>query len=177
MAGGFAVANLFFICFSGIVTATSVILGQELGAGNIDGARTQKNWILSGSVLFGILFMFIGFLSMMIVPFVFVNLTEAAQKNAKGIIFVAAVYLPLWAYLNAQYAISRAGGDTKMGAVCDFVANIIYIGSMIPLVLFTAFTPVVIYAIVKISDFVKAAIAYFWLKKEKWLVNLTEYNK
>ena len=36
MSAGFAIANLFFICFSGIVTATSVILGQELGAGRLD---------------------------------------------------------------------------------------------------------------------------------------------
>lgn len=174
MAGGFAVSNLFFICFSGIVTATSVIMGQELGAGKLETARQQKNWILCGSTAFGLLFMFIGFSTTCVVPFVFSNLTTQSRHIAQTLIFVSAIYLPLWAFLNAQYAISRAGGDTKMGAVCDAVANVVYIGAMFPLVLFTSLTPAIIYALVKLSDFVKAIIAWVWMKKEKWLVNLTE---
>jgi len=63
MSAGFAIANLFFICFSGIVTASSVILGQELGAGRLQEAKKYKNWILSGSVLFGFIFMAAGVFS------------------------------------------------------------------------------------------------------------------
>ena len=42
MAAGFAIANLFFVCFSGIFTSTGVIIGKLLGAGQLDQARTQK---------------------------------------------------------------------------------------------------------------------------------------
>ncbi|MGP1455682.1 MAG: MATE family efflux transporter [Treponema sp.] len=173
MAAGFAVANLFFICFSGIVTASSVVLGQELGAGKLNEAKQYKNWILSGSTVFGVIFMFIGFFTVLLIPFVFKNLSTHSQAIARGLIITAAVYLPLWAYLNGQYAISRTGGDTTMGVICDTVANILFVGGMFLLVGFTALGPVAMYAIVKISDFAKAGIAYFWLKKERWLVNLT----
>ena len=173
MAAGFAVANLFFICFSGIVTASSVILGQELGAGKLNEAKQYKNWILSGSTVFGVIFMFIGFFTVLLIPFVFKNLSAHSQAIARGLIITAAVYLPLWAYLNGQYAISRTGGDTTMGVICDTVANILFVGGMFLLVGFTALGPVAMYAIVKLSDFAKAGIAYFWLKKERWLVNLT----
>lgn len=172
MAGGFAVCNLFFICFSGIVTATTVIVGQELGAGHLEEAKKQKNWILTGSTVFGCLFLLIGFATTLIVPFVFANLTPEARHIACGIIIIGAAYLPLWALLNAQYAISRAGGDVKMGAVCDVAANIAYMASMFLLVFLTSLGPIAIYAITKISDFIKAGIAHWWLKKEKWLVNL-----
>ena len=174
MAGGFAICNLFFICFSGIVTATTVIVGQELGAGHLEEARRQKNWVLSGSFVFGCAFLIVGFLTTLLVPVVFGNLTEEARAIARGVIIVGASYLPLWAFLNAQYAISRAGGDVKMGAICDVAANIAYIGMMFALVLLTSLGPIAIYFYTKVTDFIKAGIAWWWLKKEKWLVNLAK---
>ena len=43
MAASFSIANLFFISFSGIHTATGVIMGSTLGANRLDEARSQKN--------------------------------------------------------------------------------------------------------------------------------------
>ncbi|MGP1444541.1 MATE family efflux transporter [Treponema sp.] len=177
MSAGFAIANLFFICFSGIVTATSVIVGQKLGAGELEEAKQYKNWVLSGSVLFGAIFMLIGFSTVLLIPFVFKELSLHSQLIARGLIIVAAAYLPLWAYLNGQYALSRTGGDTMMGVLCDTIANILFVGGMFLLIWFTALGPVVMYVIVKLSDVVKAVIAYFWLKKERWLVNLAAAQK
>lgn len=177
MAAGFAIANLFFICFSGIVNSTSVIIGQELGAGHLEEARRQKNWVLSGSIIFGSIFTLIGFSTIGLIPFVFKNLTPEARVIARNLIIVAAIYLPLWAYINALYSISRTGGDTKMGAVCDTVANILFILGMIATTFLTKWGPVTMYAIVKLSDFPKALIGQIWLKKERWLVNLAEKNR
>ena len=177
VSAGFAIANLFFICFSGVVTATSVILGQELGAGKLEEARKYKNWILSGSIVFGAIFMGIGFFTVPLIPIIFRNFSSASQAIAHGIVITAAVYLPLWAYLNGQYAISRTGGDTLMGVVCDTVANILFVGGLFLLIFFTRLGPVAMYAIVKLSDFAKALIAHFWLKKNRWLVNLTLAKK
>lgn len=173
MAAGFAIANLFFVCFSGIVTASGVILGQELGAGKIEEARKLKNWILNGAFIFGIIFMLLGFLSTLLIPITFKNLTLEAQVIARGLVIVAALYLPLWAYINGQYSISRTGGDTTMGVICDTVANILFIAGMFILVAVTTWGPVLLYAIVKLTDILKVLIAHYWLKKEKWLVNLT----
>ena len=177
MSAGFVIANLFFICFSGIVTASSVILGQELGAGRLTKAKRYKNWMLTGSVVFGFIFMVIGFSTVLLIPFVFKNLSPHSQAIARGLVITAAAYLPLWAYLNGQYAISRTGGDTTMGVICDTIANILFVGGIFLLVWFTPLGPVAMYAIVKASDVVKAVIAYYWLKKERWLVNLTVGEK
>ena len=174
MASGFAIANLFFIAMGGIVTSVTVILGQELGAGNLEEAKSYKRWFLSGSVVFGTIFLLVGLLTTFLVPVVFSNLTIEAQKISKGLIIVAAIYMPLWAFLNAQYSISRTGGDTTMGVICDTVGNVLFISGMVLLTFFTSFNPVIMYAIVKISDVPKSTIAHFWLKKERWLVNLTK---
>ncbi len=177
IAAGYATANLFYICFSGIVTSTSVILGQELGKGNIEGCRRYKNWVLSGSTVFGSFFTVIGILTMFLVPLVFGNLTAKAQLTAQLWVLVSVLYMPLWAYLNAQYAMSRTGGDTLMGVICDTVGNFLFVGGMFLLTFFTGLGPVAMYGIVKLSDVPKSVIAYVWLKKEKWLVNLAEKNK
>lgn len=174
MAAGFAVANLFFICFSGIFTSTGVIMGQELGAGKLEECRQYKNWVLSGATVFGLVFMLIGLCTNGLVPVVFANLTPQARKIAVQLITICAIYLPLWAYINGQYAVSRTGGDTTMGVICDTVSNILFIGGMLLMTFLTGFGPIKMYAIVKLSDVVKGVIAYFWLKKERWLVNLTK---
>lgn len=177
MAGGFAVSNLFFICFSGIATASTVILGQELGKGHLAEAKKYKNWILSGATVLGALFMVLGFFTVFIVPYIFGNLSFDARKIINGVIIVSALYIPAWAFINAQYAISRTGGDTMMGAICDTAGNFLYILIIILMIKFTECSPVIIYLISKFSDFPKMTIAALWLKKEKWLVNLTVKNQ
>jgi len=64
-----------------------------------------------------------------------------------------------------------------MGVICDTVANVLFIGGMVVLTFLTKLGPVEMYAIVKLSDIAKTVIAYFWLKKERWLVNLTVAEK
>ena len=134
----------------------------------------QSSWILSGSIIFGFIFTALGLLSTLLIPPVFRNLSLQAQRYAFFLVVTASIYLPLWSLLNAQYAISRSGGDTKMGVICDTVGNVLFLLGMLLLTFLTPLGPVVMYAIVKLSDVPKSIIAHLWLKKEKWLVNLTK---
>lgn len=177
MSAGFAIANLFFISCNGIVTATGVIMGTTLGAGNLEEARRQKNWILNGSAIFGILFLLLGYLSVSLVPIVFVNLSVASHEVTRGLIFVVATYMPLWCYLNAQFAISRTGGDTTLGVLADLITNGLFVvPGMFIMTYLTTLSPVAMYAIIKLSDGIKFTIATIWLKKERWLKNLAIEN-
>ena len=86
-----------------------------------------------------------------------------------------AFYMPVWVYINAQFAISRAGGDTVMGMLVDGISNIfLVIPGIYIMARFTSIGPVMMYVIIKTIDFPKIAIAHFWLKKEFWVVNLAE---
>ncbi len=177
MSAGFAIANLFFISFSGIFTATGVIMGGALGAGRLEEAREEKDWILNGALVFGILFGLLGAASVLLIPIVFANLSVAAKATARGLVFVAAAYMPLWCYVNAQFAVSRTGGDTMLGVVVDLFTNfVIVIPGMFAMTYLTRLGPVLMYALIKLSDFVKLIIAAFWLKKERWLRNLAKEN-
>jgi Na+-driven multidrug efflux pump len=83
-------------------------------------------------------------------------------------------YLPLWCFLNAQFAISRAGGDTAMGMYADVSVNtLLFAPGSVILSLFTTIAPVPMFALLKLSDFAKLIIARHLLAKEKWVRNLT----
>ena len=173
MSASFAIANLFFVAFSGIITSTSVIIGKSLGRGDLEEARKEKVWLLNGSNFFGLAMTGVGLATVFLVPLVFRNLSGQAQDICKRMIFVLAVYMPAWVYINGQFAVSRAGGDTVMGMLVDGIGHLfITIPGIFAMAKFTSLGPVAMYAIIKAVEFPKIAIATWWLKKERWLVNL-----
>ncbi len=175
MASSFAIANLFFVAFGGMMTATGVILGQTLGRGEMEKAKQQKTWLLTAAIIFGCFMTFISLGTAFLVPVVFGNLSAGAQKICRDMVVMMAIFMPLWVYINTQYAVSRAGGDTAMGFWIDGIVNLFVIipGAFI-LAIFTGVGPVFMYGATKIIDIPKIIIAHFWLKKEKWVNNLAE---
>lgn len=173
MASSFAIANLYFVAFGGITTATGVIIGQTLGKGELKEAKKQKNWMLSAAILFGFLMCFLGMLTVLLVPLVFRNLSIEAQDICKNMVFMMALFMPMWVYVNTQFAVSKAGGDTVMGAVVDGTVTLFLIlPGIFIMAFFTNLGPVVMYAVVKLTDAIKILIAQIWLGKEKWVRNL-----
>ena len=167
MAAGFSIANLLF--------ATEVILGKSLGAGKLEKARTEKTWLLSGAAVFGLFVMLFGFGTTLIVPVVYGRLSASAVKICRDMVTLIAILMPFWLYMNTQQAIARAGGDTAMGFYVDGLLTLFV---MIPMVLllgkYTLIGPVMMYACVKVIDLMKVVIFHFWLKRERWLKNLTK---
>ena len=175
MAAGFSIANLLFVAFGGIYSATGVILGKSLGAGKLEKARTEKTWLLSGAAVFGLFVMLFGFGTTLIVPVVYGRLSASAVKICRDMVTLIAILMPFWLYMNTQQAIARAGGDTAMGFYVDGLLTLFV---MIPMVLllgkYTLIGPVMMYACVKVIDLMKVVIFHFWLKRERWLKNLTK---
>jgi len=173
MASSFAIANLYFVAFGGICTATGVLLGQSLGKGELEEAKKQKNWMLSAAVVFGFFMTIFGLLTVFLVPLVFKNLSHEAQTICKEMVFMMALFMPLWVYVNTQFSVSKAGGDTIMGAVVDGTVTIfIVIPGTFFMALCTPIGPVAMYAAIKCTDIIKIVFAQIWLSKEKWVRNL-----
>jgi putative MATE family efflux protein len=173
MAAGWTVANLIFLVFPGIHTATGVIVGSTLGAGKLDEARSKARWIMSGSTVFGVAGGLLAALTILGIPLVFGNLTPAAREITRGLVLVIAIYMPIWCLLNAQFAVSRAGGDTALGVWVDVgVTYTLFIPAAFVMAWFTPIGPVAMFGIAKISDIPKALVAGWWLRKERWVRNL-----
>ena len=173
MASSFAIANLFFVAFGGIYSATTVIIGKTLGEGNLEKARKEKTWLLSGAIVFGVAMTFVGFATTLIIPVVFGKLSPSAIAISRRMVILMAFFMPVWVLVNAQQAIARSGGDTKMGAYADAGITIVVMLPMLFLLArYTDFGPVQMYLCVKLLDIVRTVIFHFWLKKERWLNNL-----
>ncbi len=175
MSAGWAVANIFFLVFTGIHVSTGVVVGGLLGANKLPEARVKARWVISGSVVGGTAVALLQSLSILAVPVVFMNLSLDAIKVTGGLLLVISAYLPLWSLLNAQFAVSRSGGDTLMGVVVDVgVTYFLFIPGAFALAILTPIGPVAMYGIIKLTDFIKWYVAQRWLKKERWLKNLAQ---
>ena len=174
MSAGWAIVNLLFVSFGGINTATSVIIGKTLGKGQLDEARKQKTWMLSAAVVFGLFMTGMGGLVTLLTPLVFGHLSQVAQEICRDLVLLVSLYMPLWVYTNVQFSVARAGGDTVMGAVVDGgVTLLVVIPGILLLANLTNWGPVLMYGVLKLTDFVKIVTAHLWLRREKWVKNLT----
>ena len=174
MSAGWAIVNLLFVSFGGINTATAVIIGKTLGQGRLDEARKQKTWMLSAAVIFGLFMTLMGGLATLLAPLVFGHLSQVAQDICRDLVLLVSLYMPLWVYTNVQFSVARAGGDTVMGAVVDgCVTLIVVIPGILMLAQWTDWGPVLMYGVLKLTDIIKIITAHLWLKKEKWVKNLT----
>ncbi len=174
MSSSFAVANLYFVAFGGVYSATGVILGKTLGEGKLEKARQEKTWLLSGSAVFGAAMTVFGLTTTLIVPLVFGKLSDSAIAICRSMVTMMSLLMPAWVYMNTQQAVARAGGDTKMGAYTDAGLTLFVMLPMVFLLaMYTDVGPVTLYCGVKLVDIIKLVVFHFWLKKERWLKNLT----
>lgn len=174
MAAGWAIANIFFLAFQGIHTSIGVMVGGTLGRNELDQARDEARWLRSGAIVMGFVVAIGQAFAVLLIPVVFGNLSPGAQLITRNMLWVIAAYMPLWTYLNAQFATARAGGDALMGVWVDVSVNIfLFLPSIFILAILTNLGPISLYALVKITDFVKVAIATWQLRTERWVRNMT----
>jgi Na+-driven multidrug efflux pump len=176
MSAGWAIANILMLVNNGTFTTAAVLIGGSLGSGRLDEARKRARWLMSGWFIAGIVIALLGAgASRLLIPLVFSNLSDAARSIAFGLVAVICCYFPIWAILNSQFATCRAGGDTLQGIVTDGVVNTFLVipGSFV-LAWLTNVSPVVMFALVKLTDFPKLVIAGWFYKKERWVRNLTK---
>ena len=173
MAASFSIANLFFIYFDVIKTATGFLIGKSLGRNELDDARKEKTWMLSAAIIFGCIMCLVGVVTVLLVPVVFGNLSIDAQNICRAMLLLMALFMPLWTYVNTQLAVCRAGGDTKVGFFVDGGTTAVMIPMLLILACFTNASPVMMYFGVKALDVGKIIVATHEMKKERWVVNLS----
>jgi putative MATE family efflux protein len=175
MAAGWTIANIMFLVFPAIHASTNVIVGSTLGAGKLEEGKEKARWVMSGAVVLGVFGGIAAAVFTLAIPVAFGNLSQSAQRVTRGLVFVIGAYLPLWCLLNSQFAVARAGGDTLMGVWVDVaVSYALFIPAAIAISKLTDWGPVKLFGIAKLSDFIKTAVAIWWLKKERWVRNLTK---
>lgn len=162
------------VCF-GIGTGSNIIVGNELGRGNLDLAKQYGNKLCHISIVAGAIS---GLLILIISPLIMnfaINLTPQAQDYLQFMLCICSYYMVGKSVNSTVIAgIFCAGGDTKFGMLCDAVTMWLII---VPIGAFAAFVlklPVMaVYFILNLDEMVKLPAVYRHYKKYHWLKNLT----
>lgn len=170
------VTKNLLICFCmGVGSGGSILVGNELGAGNLDrakeyGKRVTQLAIIGGVITGGILLL----LSPLILRYA--NVTLTAREYLKWMLVICSYYV-IGKSVNSTTigGIFCAGGDSKFGFLCDTIVMWVIV---VPLGMIAAFVldmPVLwVYFIINLDEIIKLPVVWWYYRKYNWLKNLTE---
>ena len=169
------VTKNLLICFCmGVGSGGSILVGNELGAGNLERAREYGGLVTKLSIVSGVI---TGLLLLAISPMIirFANLTPVAKDYLKWMLIICSYYV-IGKSVNSTTigGIFCAGGDSKFGLVCDAV---VMWGIVVPLGFLAAFVlelPVLaVYFIINLDEMLKLLAVWKHYKKYNWVKDLT----
>lgn len=170
------IAKNLSVCFiRGISAGAGIMVGNELGAGNLEKAKAYGERLLKTAIVSGIV---TGAFLLLISPLIIsiTTLTPAATAYLKWMIAICALSI-VGKAINATAIIGLfcAGGDSKFGFACD---SITLWAVIVPLGLLAAFVwhlPVlVVYFIISADEIIKIPAVLLHYKKYRWVKNLTK---
>ncbi len=163
-------------CFSlGVASGGGIIVGNELGAGNLDAAKRYGKKIIVVALISGCV---AGAALLAVSPLVlrYTELSDEATGYLRKMIFVCAVNLVGYAVNSSTVAgIFCAGGDTKFGMRCDAVVMwciIIPCGAAVAFLL-KASVPMV-FLVLNLDEIIKLPAVFVHYRKYLWVKNLTK---
>lgn len=166
--------NLIASLAGGIGNGGSIMVGNELGAGQLETAKAYGRKLCHIAVVSGILS---GIFLLLLSPLVLeiTDLSPQAEEYLRWMLAMCAVYM-VGKYVNGTTiaGIFCAGGDSRFGFLCDAVTLWCF---TVPVGLLAAFVfkwPVLaVYFIVNSDEIVKLPAVYRHYRKYKWLKDLT----
>lgn len=168
------VKNLVSCFCLGLGSGGGIIVGNELGAGNLCNAKVYGKRLCIMSVICGIAS---GLLLLAISPIILsiTNLSEQASVYLKWMLVMCSYYLVGQSINGTTIAgIFCAGGDSRFGFLCDAVTMWCI---TVPLGFFMAFiikVPILaVYFIVNLDEIIKIPAVYKHYKKYHWIKDLT----
>ena len=169
------IAKNLISCFcNGIANGGAILVGNELGAGRLDCAKTYGNRVVNLALISGMVSC--AFL-VLLIPVIsnLAELTPQAKAYLKFMIIVCGFNLIGMANNSAINAgIFSAGGDTKFGLICD---TIVLWGIVVPAGLLAAFVwklPMyVVYSIIYCDEIIKLPAVWHHYRKYLWVRDLT----
>lgn len=163
------ITNLFNVVFIAMGSAVSIMVGQLLGAGEMEEARDTDTKLIAFSVMSCIV---IGAILMLLAPLfpMLYNTTEQVKALATGFIRVGAGCMPIYAFMHASYFTLRSGGKTLITFCFDSVFLwLVSTPAAFVLSRYTALPILTLYLCVQLIDLIKCMIGFVLVKKGVWM--------
>jgi len=164
--------NVISVAYMALGNALAIIVGRELGAGELKQAKDTANkmiaFIVFAAAAFALLFAGGAFFF----PQIY-NTTDAVRDLATYMMLICAAALPFYAYSFAAYYTLRSGGQVMITVLMDSVFMwVVVIPVCALLAYFTSWSIHVIFVICQATEIVKCLLAHFLLKKGTWVRKL-----
>lgn len=170
--------NIIACVCNGIGIGAGIIVGNELGKGEMERATEYGNRLFKLAVFAGAVS---GLILLAVSPVLRIftgSLSAQAHSYLKNMMYICTYYM-IGKSVNATViaGVFCAGGDTKFGLKCDAVTMWVI---LIPIGMITAFVlklPImVVYFIISMDEIIKLPAVYRHYKKYNWVRNFTELN-
>ena len=168
------ITNLFNVIHLALGSSVSIIVGQLLGANDMEEAVDQDRKLIAFSTGACFLIGAVMFLAAPLFPQIY-NTEQSVRDLATAFIRVMAVYMPFGAFLHASYFTLRSGGKTIITFLFDsvFICCVSLPAAYI-MAHYTAVPILPLYAAVQAIDLIKCVIGFILVKKRVWVQNIIE---
>lgn len=170
-------SNMFGIAMLALGSSVAIIVGQRLGAGDIEGAKLADSRLIFTSTAVCAVIGGIMALTAPLFPQMFSEVSEESRALAVQMIRIAGLILPCNAFAHATYFTLRSGGRALfvfafdsgfMWLICVPTAFLLGHLTTLPLV--------PMYAIVLSLELIKCVLGFIFVKSGFWAKNLIKEN-
>ncbi len=166
------VSNLFFCGFFATGTAIAIIVGQLLGAGELERAVDEDRKLLAFSVCLNVVIGGVMALLAPLIPQIY-NTTDTVKHMASQLMLVSAVMMPVHAYVHGSYFTLRSGGKTIITFLFDSGFMWCFgVPAAFFLSRFTGMGVVAMFWVIELLNIIKLLFGYLLLRSRKWVNKL-----
>ena len=166
------ISNLFAVTFLSMGSATAIIVGQALGANDLDGARDRAWKLIAFSVFVSAATGIVMVLVSPLIPLAY-RVDADVRRMATWLLVEYAACMPLFAYANSAYFTLRSGGKTLLTFLFDSGFTwLLCVPLAWSLVHLTGMGVLGIYLCVQLSDILKVAFGHFLIRRGVWINNM-----
>lgn len=169
--------NVFSVACLAMGSAISIVVGNLLGAGDVERAKDTDRKMTAFSVFCGVLTGLLMISVAWLFPKVY-NTTDSVRELATFMIIISGAMMPFTAFVNAAYFTIRSGGQVIVTVLFDSVFMwVILVPVVFALSRFTGIEIHLLFAIGQITEATKSILGMILLKKGNWARQIVADNK
>ncbi len=164
--------NVFSVAFMAVGVSIGILLGQQLGAKDEEGAKDTCRKMIAFSVFVSAVVGVVFFITAYFIPLAY-NYPDDVRLIATRLMQICALVMPIEAFAHATYFTLRSGGKTLITFIFD--SGFMWLISVpIAFILsgFTELNILYLYTTVQLINIIKCVIGYVFVKKGIWIKNI-----